>query len=115
MMPVKKSILVVGLFLLFASFHLQESEDFVGTYGNEPHQNKGFSITLNEDHSFVYRDYSFSESPVLCEGTWVVQNGKAFLQELTTQKGMVNTWKLENDGAAIKARKGLCWYRLCKN
>ena len=80
-----------------------------GTYGSSM-----VNLTINEDHTFSYSDLSDKSNQLNVTGPWKLKNGKIVLTSSSDVK-FHSKWKVQSDSQSIKSRKGLAFYRLCKN
>lgn len=83
-----------------------------GTYGSA--DKSGMSLVLNDNETFLFTNYSDKENPIQIKGSWHSNDNEILLVTFEKQKEIATKWELEKDGSAIRSRKNLCWYRLCK-
>jgi hypothetical protein len=106
---------MTGLYLIFIGALLGFGSN---PGGNEP---KGIyggdgknapSLQLNENHTFVYTDFTKASKPIVAEGTWSIKDDELILQP--TSKAKLNKrYTLIREGMCIKTRKNMAFYTLC--
>ncbi|MFK7949149.1 MAG: hypothetical protein AB8G11_16280 [Saprospiraceae bacterium] len=108
----------LGFFVLFfviTSFSFVASTNsFVGTYGVTNNNPNVIELTLNEDFSFIYKDFSNPKKKIDIQGKWKVENETIFLKEESSSFSFHNKWKIEKNGKVAKSRKGMTFYTLMK-
>lgn len=88
-------------------FEESPSELLMGTYGSTL-----VNLTINEDETFRYTDFSDKSNPINVSGTYVYSKGKLVLTTSDDVK-FHNKWSVNSDSKSIKSRKGMAFYRLC--
>ncbi len=106
---------IVALLSIVTMPSFAGEQKITGTYGTSPRDPAAVSLTLNENHSFSYRDLSNPSKKIDITGTWK-QKGKAIVLSSPASKyAFHRKWKISGDGQSAKSRKGFTYYRLCKN
>ncbi len=110
----KKSIyifsLIISAFVLL-SFSAKNTPSFIGTYGSAPSQIK---LTLHDNFTFEYRDFSVSDQKIDIHGQWTQKGNKVVLKAQNPDVQFHDRWSFDKKGQIAHARKGLSFYRLCK-
>ena len=108
-----KYISAVLITLTIFSFKVDSTVNVVGVYGCSCTP-KVVELTINQDSSFQYMDHSNTEKPIDAKGTWTIKKGHLLLNGSDESVKFHNNWKLDDTCNAIKARKGMTFYRLMK-
>lgn len=95
-------------------FSFAPADGFIGTYGVGPNNPSKIELTINEDHSFSYQDYSNPSKEIDVSGTWEIQSGKIVLMNYYSLFSIHDKWKIEEHGMIAKSRKGMTFYTLHK-
>ncbi|MDP1803063.1 MAG: hypothetical protein Q8L81_17005 [Bacteroidota bacterium] len=109
-----KIVVVVVLLITTSSFTNKIKYDFIGTYGvpdNDPAQIK---LTLLDDHTFIYQDFSNPQKKIDVKGNWELKGKLVVLKDHNSQYSFHNKWKFLKDGQVAKSRKGMTYYSLCR-
>lgn len=107
-----------SIFLLICSFavHLSftSKTDIAGVYGVSDSNPANIRLTLNEDYTFEYQDYSVPSEPIKTAGNWVLNKETVQLVNFASEYKFHTKWKITSDGKFIKSRKGITFYSLKK-
>lgn len=108
--------LILALFIVGVSFSFTSNPalDFTGTYGVSESDMSQIKLQLNPDMTFEYQDFSDSQNKIKVAGNWTANKNVVELHSSDLSPDFHDKWKVEKDGNAVKARKGLSFYRLCK-
>lgn len=108
------ALLIIGVISLSPSaFAAEKTDPMVGTFGRIG--STQIQLTINDDFTFSYQDYSSNENNGSIDGTWAFRRGKVVLTATCTEKKFHQVWKITNRGQTAKSRKGLSFFRLCKS
>lgn len=77
---IKPLFIVIGMITL-TSFTNAPTIDFIGTYGVSANDKSAIQLTLNENHSFVYKDFSDPDKQIEAAGNWVLKGNVVVLNE----------------------------------
>ena len=109
------NLFLAGVLLLFLSAFTFSTSPFVGQYGvgckKSDAATSSILLNVKPNGQFSYQDHSDPSKPIDVNGTWEVKNAVLVLNTNKETK-FHQEWKLVDDNKFIKARKGLCWYRL---
>ena len=105
------SFLVLFSFAAFAG-NPSDKKDWIGTYGVSQNDPAQIELQLLEDGTFSYQDFSDTQNKLKISGNWHVEKGHLILEDEGAASTFHSKWKL--DGNAIKSRKGMTFYRLCR-
>lgn len=108
-----KTILFVST-LATLSFTKYPENHLAGTYGVSKEDLSQIRLTLNEDHSFTYQDFSNSSKRIAVEGNWELKGKFVVLENTDSKYSFHRKWKISKNGMIAKSRKGMTFYRLCK-
>ncbi len=112
-LPTKLSLTIITSILL-CSFTPGEPEQFLGTYGVSELDPSDIRLTIQSDHTFYYQDYSNPEHKIVRSGTWTLKGKHVVLKDKANIKKFHDVWKFSHHGQVAKSRKGITFYRLCK-
>jgi hypothetical protein len=104
----------VVLFSALSSFTKNADNQYTGTYGVSEGDHSGIRLTLNEDKTFTYTDFSNPSKKIDVSGNWEVKRNVVILTNYTSAYSFHTNWKIEQNGEVAKSRKGLCFYTLGK-
>lgn len=112
----KKVIQVLVLVSVFVSLlaFTNPTDKIVGTYGVSENNPNKIELILNVDKTFSYKDFSNPKKMIDVTGNWEMKNNTVLLKDYESKFSFHNKWKITNDGAVAKARKGLTFYALGK-
>jgi hypothetical protein len=111
------SVTIFAACLLFLSaFRMAPiAPDFIGTYGVSADDPANISLSLHENHTFTYRDFSNPNQKIDVAGTWEL-HGKAIVLRASHSAPKFHTvWRFSRQGAVATSRKGMTFYSLCKH
>ena len=106
------SLLVIVLTTF--SFTKAPGNHLPGTYGVSKDDPSRIRLTLNEDYSFTYQDFSNSEKRIVVKGNWEAKGKFVILKSTDAKNSFHDKWKISKDGIIAKSRKGLTFYTLGK-
>ncbi len=109
-----KTTILLFVVITAASFKNNTSPNFIGVYGvsaNDPAQIK---LTLNENRTFAYQDFSNPDRKICIKGNWILQKNTVVLKSNDLQGRFHNRWRFSDDGKLAKSRKGMTFYALGK-
>ncbi len=108
----KHVILIFAVALLFS--FTKRTNAITGTYAVSSGDPSQIELVLTADQHFTYRDYSDQQNKINVSGSWALKGNKVVLT--ATEKGVRfhDKWSLSADQNSVHARKGLCWYSLCR-
>ena len=109
-----KSLSLAAFLLVLMSFSQAPTYSFIGTYGVSENNPNVIELTLNEDHTFTYKDFSNPERKIDVQGSWEAKNDVITLTNYTSNFSFHNKWKIKMDGKVAKSRKGMTFYTLMK-
>jgi len=101
-------------FVTLSSFSWTSEKEITGTYGVSDNDPSGIKLTLNEDHTFTYTDFSNPSKKIDVSGNWELKRNVVVLTNYTSDYSFHTNWKIEQNGEIAKSRKGLCFYTLGK-
>ncbi len=110
-MKLLKSLSLVLVGLAIFAFSAIEPVDVAGKYGVNEGDSK-VELNLLKDGSFTYVDKSDSQNEIAVKGNWKLEKNTISLSGFEATKDIHTKWKIDEDGKAIKSRKGLTYYRL---
>ncbi len=110
---IKISILLF-VFTLSVAFTFKTNPSCLGVYGVSKEDPSQIKLTLKEDNTFTYQDFSYSNNKIQTSGTWVQKGNKIILKSSESKLKFHHVWTLSANGKQVKSRKGLCYYSLCK-
>lgn len=113
MKSIRTVILGAFLFPVLAFAGVPES-DFIGTYGISRNDPAKLELKFNADKTFTYQDLSESNNKIEARGTWELKNNTIILKNYTAGLPIATKLKVEKNGAAVRYRKGLGFYRLVR-
>jgi hypothetical protein len=82
------------------------------TFGVTSSDPSRIELSLNEDFSYTYHDFSNPRNQVSVSGTYERDGNTIYL--LSEENDFHQKWKIKEDGAVATSRLGLCFYRLRK-
>ncbi|MDZ4669021.1 MAG: hypothetical protein SGJ00_14230 [bacterium] len=88
--------------------------DFIGTYcvwENDPAQIK---LTLNENHTYAYQDFSNPQQKIDLTGPWELRGLIIELKHAKLPYNFHHKWRFSEEGKVAKSRNGMSFYGLCK-
>lgn len=100
--------------LVLFSFVSEPRLPFIGTYGVGDSDPSQIRLTLNEDHSYAYCDFSDPTKKINVNGTWMQKGKTVVLSIPASGYAFHNKWTFDEKGRIAKSRKGLSFYRLCR-
>jgi hypothetical protein len=107
-----KTLTLLATVILMSSFSINNTHQFIGTYGVSASDPSQIKLILNPDHTFYYQDFSNSGKKIIAAGNWTLSGNKVVLEDNDIKFHTV--WTFENNGEVAKSRKGLTFYRLCR-
>lgn len=96
------------------AFTTTKNDGLSATYGVSSKDPSQIELRLNNDYTFAYQDFSIPSQQIEVEGTYQMKNNKIQLMPKNEQVEFHDTWKIVDDGAVAKSRKGLAFYTLRK-
>ncbi|MGL5888967.1 MAG: hypothetical protein ACRC3B_03740 [Bacteroidia bacterium] len=72
-----------------------------------------FGLTLNNDSTFHYFDYSNSANKIDIRGNWVLSKNKILLKDYPANSSLESKWVIDNNGKCLKSNSGLSFTRIC--
>ncbi len=109
-----KPIAVITVFFAANAFTIVDKPNFIGTYGVSEGDPSQIKLTLLEDKTFSYQDFSNPKQKIQVNGNWECNGKTVVLTNYESEAAIHNRWKFTNDGKIAKSRKALCFYSLCK-
>jgi hypothetical protein len=112
-----KHVLNVSLILvIFASLSFTKASGgyLTGIYGVSKNDPSKIELTLNDDHTFRYQDFSNPAKRIDVSGKWELKGKFVILKNTTVSGSFHNKWKISQDGVVAKSRKGMTFYTLNK-
>lgn len=100
--------------LIATSFAASAKYDFVGTYGVSKEDMSRVALTINDDHTFSFRDLSNPDRKIDVKGNWELKGHKVVFSNYTSPYGFHTKWKFKDDGKVARSRRGLNYYRICR-
>jgi hypothetical protein len=113
-MKLIKTILFSAILITTFAFKNAPESEIFGTYGVSKSDPAKIGLTIKEDKTFSYRDYSVMNKIIEVQGTWELKNNKIILQGHTSKFPYGSKWRIEKEGKAVRTRKGLEFIRLAK-
>lgn len=112
----KKIIASLLFSLIFTAGLLAQTKNkqTASSYGVKGSEISTIKLDLYKDGSFDYINRSNPEKQVSLTGKYEKSGQKILLKADQANANFIDRWKISDDGEAIKSRKGLAWYRLCK-
>ncbi|MCC7298661.1 MAG: hypothetical protein IT244_10045 [Bacteroidia bacterium] len=107
-----KTLALLASFALLSAFSKHTANNFIGTFSSSASDPAQIKLTLNADFSYQYQDYSDTKNKINSSGTYALKGNKVVLENLGSAFHTV--WTFDKNGTAAKSRKGLSFYRLCK-
>ena len=103
---------VVMLFFVFnsAARAVETSPVKTGRFGGDGYNAP--QLILHEDHTFEYRFFPKADPSDAITGTWSAADHKLILESAGNEKFM-RRYRIVGEGACIKARWRMAFYRLC--
>ena len=109
-----KSFAMIAVLATIMSFTNETNFNFIGTFGVTANDPAHITLTLNEDYTFKYQDFSNPKKKIDIQGNWE-WNGKVLTFKNYTSKYPVHAkWRFTKNGQTAKSRKGMTFYTLCK-
>jgi len=110
------SVFTSSLLLMSSFSHARHAgDDISGHYSTSAGDPSQISLILNNDHTYSFRDYSDPTKKIDLHGRWI-QKGKAVVLDPNgSSQKFHNKWKFTGNGMAARSRKGLSYYRICRN
>jgi len=88
--------------------------ELYGTYGVADADPAQIELVLNEDHTFIYQDYSNSAKKIEVSGNWDLNKGHVILNNAEADVKFHTKWKISGDNKVAKSRMGMTFYRLVR-
>lgn len=110
---ITKATTVAALFLA-SSFGAKAGNNFVGTYGVSKTDPSQIQLTINEDHTYTYRENRGAKGAIEIAGNWEMRGKTVVLNNTNSQMHIHNKWKFEQEGKIAKSRRWLSFYTLGK-
>ena len=107
------SLAVTIVFITTVSF-TNATYDFIGTYGVYENDPSNIKLTIDENHTYSYQDFSDPKNKINITGNWELKGNTVELKTNNIQYTFHNKWKFSKNGQIAKSRKGLTYYTLCK-
>lgn len=102
------------MLLTLVSFTAEPAQPYIGTYGVSQDDPSAIQLTLREDATFAYQDFSNPAQPIDVTGSWEVKNKHILLTSTDSDRSFHTKWKIVKDGMVAKSRKGITFYTLAK-
>lgn len=111
-----KSIFKLSIKLLIISicfaFTGVENDGLNVTYGVSENDPSQIELSLKDDYTFSYQDFSINSQEIKVSGTYQMKNNTIYLIPKEKNIEFHDKWKLSKDYKTAKARKGLLFYKL---
>lgn len=104
----------VAFAFVLTSFTDTPTYNFIGTYGVSENNPNAIELTLNEDNTFTYKDFSNTKKRIDVTGNWMVKNNVITLSNHSSKFSFHDKWTIKMNGQVAKSRKGLTFYTLMK-
>ena len=114
MKKILKIAVVMAVVIISQSFTTDMASKIHGTYGVSSKDHSRIKLVINEDHTFSYQDFSDQNNKIDTQGTWENKNQYVQLKSNKPNVKFHDKWKVSNNGAKAKSRKGLTYYTLCR-
>ncbi|MGL4597342.1 MAG: hypothetical protein ACRCYO_07440 [Bacteroidia bacterium] len=72
-----------------------------------------FGLTLNDDNTFHYFNYSNPSNKIDVKGNWFLKKNTVLLKDYPTNASLENKWVIDKSGKCLKSKTGLSFTRLC--
>lgn len=109
---ISKLGLALVIISLCSSFTGIKNDGLNCTYGVSEDDPSQIKLSLKDDYTFTYQDFSRNTRQIFVKGTYTHKNNKVQLKSEHAQYAFHDTWKIVDDGAFAKARRGLSFYTL---
>lgn len=103
-----------AILLLASSFAAQAGYNFVGTYGVSKTDPSQIHLTINQDHTYTYRENRGAKGTVEIRGNWEMKGKTVVLNNTSSDMHIHNKWRFKQEGKIAKSRRGLSFYTLGK-
>jgi len=113
-MKATTQILLLASLFFFTSFTMAPENELYGTYGVADADPAQIELVLNEDHTFIYQDYSNSAKKIEVSGNWDLNKGHVILKDAEADVKFHTKWKISGDNKVAKSRMGMTFYRLVR-
>lgn len=110
---IKFSLALITITICFA-FASTKNDGINATFGVSENDPSQIELQLNKDYTFRYQDFSIPSEKIEVKGTYLIENNKIQLISKSEEVGFHDQWKIVDNGAAAKSRKGLSFYTLRK-
>ena len=87
---------------------------YAGTYGVSENDPSAIELTIHEDHTFSYQDFSNANKQIKTSGTWTNHKNTIELKSNSPEIKFHSKWKIVDGGESAKSRMGLTFYTLRK-
>ena len=103
---------IAALLFILSSFINSTSSGFTRVYGVSENDPSAIELTLNEDKTFTYKDFSNPSKKIDVKGNWELKNKHIHLVNYNSEYSFHAKWKIVKDGMVAKSRKGMTFYSL---
>ena len=105
---------IAALLLTLSSFVNSTPTEFTGVYGVSENDPSQIELTLNEDKTFSYKDFSNPSKKIDVNGNWELKNKHIHFINYSSVYSFHSKWKIVDHGKVAKSRKGITFYTLVK-
>ncbi len=109
-----KNLAALFFLVLLFSFKAKDPQLFIGTYGVSNIDPSNIQLKIKADKTFYYQDFSNPAKKIMVTGTWENKANKVYLHASNASQKFHDVWEIESNQQVATARKGLCFYRLCR-
>lgn len=109
--PIKSLAAITGI-LLMMSFTRPNHADVVGKYGVSIDDQSRIELTLNEDFTFEYQDFSNPSEIIELTGKWELKRSQISLINLSSDVNFHDKWTIDKASMRVKSRRGMTFYTL---
>ena len=113
-MKLTRSILFSALLFFTFGFKGATKIEIPGAFGVSKSDAANLELRLNPDKTFTYAFISGQGKKVTISGNWELKNEAILLKDYTSEIPFHTKWKMEEDGMAIRSKRGLNFYRLVR-
>src|SRR5688572_14723753 len=106
-MKLLKAIILTIVLFSFSGFKIIGDSEITGVFGISKIDAPNLELRLNPDKTFTYIFLSGKGTKENVSGNWELKNNTIILNNYTSAVPFHTKWKMEEDGRAIRSRRGL--------